>query len=248
MREFDKDPLINHTTEKLRSLNIQAVIFDLDDTLIYTGELFTRFKAEYSEVVSSATGIDTHFILKRLQQLNDEEYLKMGVAPKRWNVVIDRLSQELNNVTPIKENIDILMKIYTQEPRVRPGAKSILKNLKVSGFKVGMVTHASTEWTERKLLQTGLIDYLDAIEIVDPNGFKTIEHWQKGMDLLEVESDKCLVIGDNLKGDIIPSHTLGAKTIWMPSPWSVYREGVVPQGVVQMNELSDFWTAVHKLK
>ncbi len=248
MIEFEKDPIQNQTAEKLRALNIKAVIFDLDDTLIYTSELFTRFKAEYVEVVSAATSIAPSVLHKRLQELNDEEYLKTGVAPKRWHTVIDRLSMEHNDGGVIKANIDILMKIYNTEPRVRAGAKAILKGLRDSGFKIGMVTHAETDWTERKLTQTGLVDYFDAIEVVDPNGFKTIEHWQKGMDLLSVDSKHCLVIGDNLKGDIIPSVTLGARAIWMPSPWSIYREGVIPEGIVQINELHEFWNAVQKLE
>jgi len=248
MIEFEKDPIQNQTAEKLRHLGVEAVVFDLDDTLIYTGEIFTRFINEYVEFVSTASGIKHDILLKRLQELNDEEYLKMGVSPTRWATVIDRLSQEHNNNEIITTNIDILMKIYTTKPRVRPGAKAILKGLKDTGFKIGMVTHAGTDWTERKLTQTGLLDYFDAIEVVDPNGFKTIDHWQKGMDLLGVESKHCLVVGDNLKGDIIPSFTLGAKVIWMPSPWSVYREGVVPEGIVQMNELHGFWDAVQKLE
>lgn len=67
------------------------------------------------------------------------------------------------------------------------------------------------------------------------------------MNLLGVEGAHCLVVGDNLKGDIIPATLLGAKAIWMPSPWSVYREGEVPEGVVQMVELRDFYDAIQKL-
>lgn len=247
MFEIERDPYVHIGAEKLRSLDISAVIFDLDDTLIYTGELFTLFKNQYAEVVSKATGIVPDVLLKRIQELNDEEFFKVGVSHNRWYTVLDRLSQELNDDGVVKDNIDIIMQIYNKEPRVRSGAKSILGHLRTSGFKLGMVTHASVEWTERKLSQTGLFSFFDAIEIVDPNGFKTKEHWQKGMDLLGVESKNCLVVGDNLKGDIIPSVSLGAKAIWMPSPWSVYRQGVVPDNVVEMDELSCFWDAVQKL-
>lgn len=248
MLEKERDPLVHESSEILKKLGIKAVLFDFDDTLIYTSELYTQFKAQYVQIVSAVTGIDSYALLKRIQELNDEEYLKMGVSSGRWNVVIDRLSQEYGGNAVFKSNIDILMQIYQTAPRLRAGAKNILGGLRESGFKIGLVTHASTDWTERKLHQTGLLDFFDAIEIADPNGFKTVEHWQKGINLLNVGNVECLVVGDNLKGDIIPANSLGTKTIWMPSPWSVYREGVVPEAVVQMSELSQFWDAVQKLQ
>lgn len=97
------------------------------------------------------------------------------------------------------------MDIYYQEPRVRPGAKAILQGLKDAGIKIGMVTHASSEWTMRKLEQTGLLDYFDIVEIASEYGEKTVEHWQKGINALGLTPKQCLSVGDNLKGDIIPS-------------------------------------------
>ncbi|TRZ42338.1 HAD family hydrolase [bacterium] len=247
MFEFERDPIQNQTAEKLHRLGIEAVVFDLDDTLIYTSEIFRRFMAEYVETVSRSLEINSLTLGKRLRELNDEGYRKMGVSPERWSAALDQLSLELNNSEVVKDNLSILMKIYVEEPRLRPGAKAILSGLGDAGFKLGMVTHANTDWTLRKLTQTGLINYFDAIEIANENGFKTVEHWKRGMDSLGVVYNRCLVVGDNLKGDIIPAVSLGARAIWMPSPWSEYRQGEVPKTVVEMNELSDFWGAVQKL-
>jgi putative hydrolase of the HAD superfamily len=247
MLGIERDPIHNLTAEKLHHLGINTVVFDLDDTLIYTAEIFKLFMDEYANTVSSSLGLEFHYIRQRLQQLNDESYSKVGVSPNKWSVIINNLSLELNNHPAVKDNLHILMRIYAQEPRIRPGAKAILEGLKDSGFKLGLVTHAKTDWTMRKLTQTGLINYFDAIEIADVNGFKTVEHWQKGINLLQVKNSQCLIVGDNLKGDIIPAISLGARAIWMPSPWSLYREGEVPSGVVEISELHDFWNAVQKL-
>lgn len=247
MIEFEHDPIHEQSAEKLRSLGIKAVIFDLDDTLIYTGEIFVQAMAKYVETISALTGLDPDILKNRIQELNDEEFRKMGVSPKRWDVVINKLAQEIGYESLLKDNLSIFKKIYTQEPRVRPGAKITLDGLRNNNLKIGMVTHASTEWTLRKLSQTGLLDYFDVIEVADENGFKTPEHWQKCMDSLNVQGHECLVTGDNLKGDIISSVSLGAKAIWIPGHWSVYREGDVPEGVVIMENFSDFHEAVQKL-
>ena len=247
MKEFEIDPFQNQASERLRGLGIKALLFDLDDTLIYMSEIFKGYMAEYVEVVSATLEIDPSIFSKRLQELNDEGYQKMGVSPRRWESVLEQLFYEFNENKAITDNLDILMRIYTTEPRIRPGAKAILSGLKENDLKLCCVTHANSDWTYRKLTQTGLLDYFDAIEIADENGSKTIENWKKGMELLGVSPDQCLNVGDNLKGDIVPSVILGARAIWMPSPWSVYREGEVPLGVVQMEDLSGFWDAVQKL-
>ena len=248
MIEIARDPIHEHSAEKLRHLGIKAILFDLDDTLIYTGEIFTRCMEEFVDVVSESLHIDRPTLKNRLQQLDYEGYRKMGVSPHRWPVVLSTLSQELGDNGVVMDNLDIIMKIYNEEPRLRAGAKPLLNGLRDSGFKLGLVTHANTDWTERKLNQTGLLNSFDIVNIANENGPKSIEHWQRGIELLAVQNHQCLVVGDNLKGDIIPSVTLGTKALWMPSPWSVYREGEVPEGVIQMNELSDFWEAVGKLQ
>lgn len=143
MFEFEQKLLNEHSLEKLHRIGVQAVIFDFDDTLIYTSEIFNNAINEYVDIVSEQTGIDNILLNVKFQEQNDEVYRKMGVSPNKWNIVIDRLAQEFGNSEIFKNNASIIMEIYTKEPRVRPGAKSILEGLSRSGLKIGMVTHAS---------------------------------------------------------------------------------------------------------
>ena len=39
-----------------------------------------------------------------------------------------------------------------------------------------------------------------------------------GVDALELTADQVLVVGDSLKKDIIPAHSLGCSTVWMQGP------------------------------
>lgn len=45
MMEIDKDPIFSEVKESLDRLGIEAVLFDLDDTLIYTSEIFDLLTA-----------------------------------------------------------------------------------------------------------------------------------------------------------------------------------------------------------
>lgn len=244
-----RDPLFGQVKERLQELEIEAVLFDLDDTLIYTSEIFSRYMLEYAQVVAEKMGVETNEVLTALRAINDEEYKKMGVNPKRWAVVVEKLARQLGHEKrEILENLSILMKIYATEPRMRLGVGCLLETIKESGVKVVLVTHANVEWTYFKLDKLGLWEYFDEVIIVDENGHKKSEDWKRGMDRVEVAAKKCLVVGDNLGGDIQPGDELGARTVWMPSPWSVYREGEVPKRTVVINEIWELLTALGRLE
>ncbi len=248
MINLEHDPVFGEVKERLNRLGIKGILFDLDDTLIYTSEIFVRFMEEYAALVSEKIGVDQAEIMMALQSINDDEYKKMGVNPKRWAAVVEKLAKQFENgEQEIIDNLDILMKIYTVEPRVREGVTGILEILGKTGVKLALVTHANVEWTNFKLDRLGLWNHFETVVIVDENGHKKSVDWKKGMDALELDPDKCLVVGDSLGGDIKPGDELGAKTIYMPSPWSVYREGEVPEKTVMINEISELLAALGKL-
>jgi len=248
MMEMDRDPIFGVVKEKLNKLDIEAVLFDLDDTLIYTSELFVMFMERYSMVVAKQIGVDVKEVMTALRKINDEEYKKAGVNPQRWAAVVDRLAGIFENgQKEIVENMDILMNIYAIEPRMRPGARSLLNILKHSGVKLGLVTHANVEWTKFKLDCLGLWNYFDQVVIVDENGHKKSEDWKRGMDGLEVDPKMCLVVGDSLGGDIRPGDELGASTVFLPSPWAEFRQGEIPHNTVVIKEIFGLVDALDKL-
>lgn len=249
MIELDRDPIFDEVKEKLKKLNIEAVLFDLDDTLIYTSEIFIRFMEEYSRVVAEKIGVEEEEVMNALKEINDEEYKKMGVNPKRWGAVVDRLAEKFEHGGKvILEELNILLNIYAIEPRLRVGVRTMLEILKESGIRLGLVTHANVKWTEFKLNNLCLWDYFDQIVIVDENGHKKADDWKKGMDGLGVEPEKCLVVGDSLGGDVRPADELGARTAYLPSPWSVYRQGEVPTRTVVINEIFELLAALDRLE
>lgn len=249
MIELDRDPIFGVVKEKLNRLGIEAVLFDLDDTLIYTSEIFIRYMVEYSRIVSEKMGIPAEEMMVALKEINDEEYKAMGVNPKRWEVVVEKLGDRFGHgKKEILDNLVILMNIYSDKPRIRTGVRTMLEVLKESGVKLALVTHANADWTKYKLSRLGLWDYFDQVVIVDENGHKKTEDWKRGMDGMGVEPEKCLVVGDNLGGDIRSGDELGARTVYLPSPWSVYRQGEVPERTVVINEIFELLAALDRLR
>ena len=248
MFEIEKDPLIHLTSEKLHSLGIKALLFDLDDTLIDTNLLFKQYMAYFSEAVATSLNIDSGYVSDRLSQINNEEYAHFGVDPvKKWPAVLQRLGEELGNPELVLEKNDLIQQLYFAEPQVFPGIHAILSELKSAGFLIGEVTHGETDWSLRKNEQTGLINYMDVIVAASVHESKSEKHYLQCMNLLSVSPQECLITGDNVQGDILPAIKLGSRAINIVSPWSVYRRGNVPEEVVQIDHISDFFDAIQKL-
>ena len=237
--------------ENLNRLGVKVLLFDLDDTLIYTGEMFIKYMNEYVEVVAQETGLPREQVDECLKRLNDEEYKAMGVNPARWGVVVSKVAMELvGHEDSVLKNLSILMKIYEETPRLRSGATAVLEILKEAGIKMALVTHANVEWTQRKLQSTGLANYFETIVIVDENKHKSEEDWLEAVDKMGVLPDECLILGDNLGGDIIPAANIGARTMWLHngSTWSVYRTGTVPESTFHLDEITQLLSALGRLR
>lgn len=249
MGKYELDPFASEVFEYLRKLGVKGVLFDKDDTLIYTDEIFVACLNDYARNVARRSGLDFEDFFNRLESV-DTKYLKAGVSPAKWELVVKELAVEFPRFSEmILDELPTILRIYSTQPRLRPGAALVLRQLQQENFRVGIVTHANREWAEWKLEVTGLGDYIDAMIVADENGSKKVEHWAKGMKVLELEPKEAVVVGDNLTGDIIAGTSLGARGIWIPSPKSLFRQGNgIPEGVVTIENMDKFWDGVMKLR
>lgn len=250
MTEVLSDPIHQEVKEKLEKLGIKAVLFDLDDTLIYTQEIFYKYIVEYSTVVAQQTGKSFTEVKSLLDEINIEEYKKMGVNPLRWASVLDRMAGYFpGHENVVVDNLGVLMKIYTTVPREREGAKVALEVLRELGVKVILVTHANVDWTHFKLNSLGLWDYFDQVYIANENGHKKKDDWSNAMVNIGELPENCLVVGDNVRGDVCPADELGARTMWVcGSTWEVFREGTAPERTLPIAGVHDLFAALDQLR
>ena len=250
MEKF-QDRFFEEIREKLKNLGIKVVLFDFDDTLIYTQELFTKYMDMFISTVSSETGLDQKVVREDLERLNNEEYKTRGVNPERWRYVVERMvfEREGYGKSPIN-NLVILMQIYLDNPRLKPGSVAMLEILKTANVRMALVTHANKEWTLRKLESTGVAHYFETIKVVDENKHKGIDDWMAVAEEMGVNYDECLTLGDSLGGDIIPSAQMGARTMWLHkgNTWSMYRTGQLPENTVILDELTQMLSALETMR
>lgn len=249
MTEFD--PIKAELKDTLARLNIRGILFDLDDTLIHSSEIFLECKAEYVVKVAEETGLPVEDILNTLNKIDIEQFKVMGVNPLRWDATIAKLAQVFEEHGEVfLENIEILKDIYKKLPRMRTGAIATLTALNGAGVKLGLVTHANTQWTYRKMDLLGLWNFFETVVIVNENGHKGVEDWNLAMENLGLLPKECLIIGDSLRGDVIPGDSLEARTIWLSngSDWSVYKSGSLPERTVVLGEIQELLPALAGLR
>lgn len=242
-----QDRFFEEIKEAFKKMGVSVVLFDFDDTLIHTQELFKKYMDEFIQAVSDETGLPANIVRDDLERLNDEQYKKQGVNPERWLDVVYRMMSEKSDYgnSPIN-NLSVLKNIYTDEPRLKSGVVAILEILKRVDIRMALVTHANEEWTWRKLESTGIADYFEVIKIVDENKHKGVVDWMEVVGDMKVLPSECLVLGDSLGGDIIPGAEIGAKTMWLHrgSTWSMYRTGQVPESTLHLDEPNQLLSAL----
>ncbi|KKR05504.1 MAG: hypothetical protein UT34_C0002G0011 [candidate division WS6 bacterium GW2011_GWF2_39_15] len=224
--------------------DFNAILFDLDDTLIETHSIFTRQLTKVKQLVADyskdkyetiSTLLDEAFVANyQIAKINPHRYwpMNIGVLQKKYS-----LPQSIVN-----KCTEIFFTVYKTVPRVREGSFELLDRCNGEGIKIGLVSHAFRRWINFKLKVTGLDKYFTHIEDVTPNKFKSGKDWLKAIKHMGLDIDKTYVIGDNIKGDIISTYEVGfRKLIWVnrEDGWKVYRTGELPEGTVSVNSLTE---------
>jgi len=246
MREQEKsgesrEQLVVAAQEWLGRRGIKLILWDLDDTLLQTYELFLEKINKFYELTRS----------RFLMEMNREEfretiysfvadvYGEQSVNPNFWEAVVARLGEEYPEVGlgVFESCLPVLQEVYQEAPDLKPGALEILEIFRGTGVRMAVLTHASEEWTAVKLECHGLGDFFEQILTVDVDEFKGAEHWQKAITELGVDPQNVLVIGDSVRGDMVAQKVGVENLICVKSTWQLYSQGEMPVGVIEVESL-----------
>ena len=182
---------------------ITTVLFDFDGTLADTNELIS---ASHLHVLDHY--FPGEYTTERVRPFNGPslEQTYRQLQPEKYEEMI-RMYREYNHRVH-----DDLIKAF-------PGVKESLTALKKQGLKLAVVSTKYEEVLRRGLDVLELTGYFDLISAGDhcqevkPNP----EQLNKAMAALKVNSEECLMIGDNWQ-DIQAGHNAGVDTVFVE--WS----------------------------
>ena len=218
--------------------DIKVVLWDLDDTILDTVRVFVDQTKLYTDYVcSQLPELSKKKVHQAFVEANDEAYHALSVSPKRWELVIETVADRLSLDREILfGGLPIILRVYETAPEFLDGAEEALRAFRKTDLPMGVVTHASEEWTQKKFAKRGLDAYFDQTMTVSEEKFKSSDDWLEAIRRFGVGPEDVLVLGDNLSGDIRAVHSIGVRHIvYFPSEWSIYSSGEIPEGVISVD-------------
>jgi len=190
---------------------IKAVIFDLDNTLIdLMGMKKRSFDAAISAMIKAGMKVKkrkANLILKKLTKKYGVEYQK----------IFDELLKEIMGRVDMRilaAGVVAYRKVKREMIRpydnVVPTLKKLKKNVKI----IGIVTDAPKFQAWTRLYDMEIDKHFDFVLTKEDTEEKKLTGipFKKAINMLGFKPEEILVIGDWIKGDILPAKKLGMKT------------------------------------
>lgn len=193
----------------------QLAVFDLDDTLVDTSDIYWRARTRFVEELA-AQGFSPEEVINVFEEIEDVHVGSIGCAPDRYHRSMFATCRLMAEKTGCEFPAEMLARIETHGsmvvndmPRVLDGAIELL-DWASERFELAMVTRGDPTLQFRKLESTGLRRYFKFIEVVP---LKNAAVFKAVMDRTRYRPAETWVIGDSIKTDINPGTEAQARCI-----------------------------------
>ncbi len=210
------------------SRDVQVILFDLGDTLIF-------FDGDLNEALIRSIK-KLWFTLNQLgYQLNPDDFLRdfssrmQNYYKERDETLVEHtsanvLSETLQKAGFSNPDLKIIRKALRQMYattqkywKIEPDAIETLNWIKNRGYRIGLISNASDRDDVCTLLhQKKLLEFMEIILISAEFGFRKPHPgiFKEALRLFDVSSENCVMVGDKLTMDIIGAKSIGMKTVW----------------------------------
>lgn len=191
------------------------LIFDLDDTLLNTSDLFFQCREDFIDTIKN-TKNDDITLRKRFEEHDGKNVEMFGYSPWRYTLSMVEVYIDLvrNGDGPLNTNILVdIINIGRRAEKTVPtcisDADYVLKNLKAN-YRLAVLTRGEEFLQTKKLKRyewDNLFDYVLIVNKKTPDTFHAI------LDATNIPADHAWSIGDSPKWDILPAKQVGISTI-----------------------------------
>lgn len=189
---------------------IQAVIFDLDGTLLDRDRSLLKFVEEqFERLIRPNVEVDKESYIKRFITLDCRGYV--------WK---DKVYQELIREFELRldwnELLDDYKKGFSNHAVSFPNMIELLDSLKEKGYKLAMITNGFGDFQASNIQALQIAHYFDEILISEREGLRKPDPaiFLRAAEKLNVATEACVYVGDHPVNDITASKATGMKGIW----------------------------------
>ncbi len=194
---------------------IQAILFDLDDTLYVEAEFFRSGFSDVARLLGER-GVAAPGIAAMLEEI-------------RWNEgrdgVFDKAAARLG--FPATWIPELVTAFRAHVPAISPAPEVLEILVRLRGrYKLGCITDGPAAVQRRKIEALGIEPYLDAIVVADDHGR---DHWKPSAvpfhaccERLGVSASQAIYIGDYPERDVRGARNAGMRCVRIRRPGGFY--------------------------
>jgi phosphoglycolate phosphatase len=191
-----------------KKLKVDAVLFDLDGTLIDSAPIYYQV----IDIVFERLGVPPASRKTLQEAMDDGDFDWDFVLPAPMRANKKKLMAEARVIID-----EIAPPLFRNQVKLIPGAAAVCEKIAASKLKIGLVTSTPTNYISLKLAplrEAGIEKLLQVIITADDVANKKphAEPLIKGSQKLEVAVEKCVYVGDT-RVDIRAGNAAGMKTV-----------------------------------
>lgn len=212
---------------------IETCVFDFDNTFVLTNEAYEEKMREFCEFIVRRTSleVDVETVFEEMCEIDVALRPEVSVGPGWVPVATKTLAGKyfVDEDEEYQEYYEGVLSVYMSTPKQYPGARENAEMIESTGVSMKILTHASLDWTMKKIWSLGWGGMFDGVFCVPIHLWKDASQWRKGFEQMGVYPENAMVVGDSINSDIKPAIEVGVNTV----VWVKNNSGnEAPKGVI----------------
>lgn len=217
---------------------VSVIGFDADDTLWQNEQYYKLTESHFRSLLADYA--EGEQVSERLLEAEKRNLAHYGFGIKGFTLSMIETALEVTEgrapSSVISEILSIGRDLLTHPVECLPHARDALEALRGQYFIV-LITKGDLFDQERKLAQSGLGDYFDAVEIVSDKNATT---YRRIFGKHGEGPERAMMIGNSLKSDVVPAIAAGAWGVFVPHELTWVLEHVdKPEEAPRFREIPD---------
>jgi putative hydrolase of the HAD superfamily len=193
----------------------RAIVFDGDDTLWATQELYDAAKEHFFSLLAEL-GHSRDDAVAKFARIDVANVARLGLARERFPQSMQETYEAFCRAAGVEPDsliaeraVAIGRAVFEAVPVVRPDARDVLGALRAS-YRLILFTAGDPEVQQQRIEQSGLGQYFDSIHITPQ---KSLETWGELLTKEDLHGAAAWSVGNSVRSDINPALRHGMRCV-----------------------------------